>query len=187
MDPKQEESGQYSQELDYYVPHHTDLNITDLKKIRIKYLGPLYGVKIYMVDGEYLRNGIYVDYTNGGNPGRYTFVPEGEIWVDREKPNDFAATVVHEFVECHHMMKNKKSYDPAHEIANKFEREFRLRVKDGRINLKSYEQIVPYLSKWLKMKKSSNASPGGHINTAGDFQSKPQAAMKFGPERNAQF
>ena len=183
MDPKQAESGEYAQELDFYTPHHSGINDTDLKKVRIRYFGNLHGIKVYMIDGEFIRNGIYVDFTNGGNPGRYVFIPEGEIWIDNEKPNDFTATLIHEFVECHHMIKNKKSYDDAHEIANKFERAFRQKVKDGTVKLTSHAQIVPFLNRFLKFKaKKGGFQPHKENPNApiGDFG-------KFSPDRNAQF
>ena len=184
MEQKQEKQAQDAQELEYYSPHHTTLGGNELAQARNKHLGSLYGMEIWVANGEFIRNNVYVDFTNGGNPGRYAFVPESEIWVEARTPNDFAATCVHEFVECFNMIRKKKSYDEAHEIANRFERIVRNAVKDKKIELRTFGQVIPYLTELLSIKTDPMHKPfpnqQGVNGNRGDFG-------KFNSDRAAQF
>ena len=38
-------------------------------------------LKVYLVDGQYIRDNIFIDFTEGGNSYRYDFIPKGEIWI----------------------------------------------------------------------------------------------------------
>src|SRR6202521_6325049 len=38
--------------------------------------------KIWIVDGAAIRRQIFNEFLYGGNSERYTFIPEGEIWID---------------------------------------------------------------------------------------------------------
>lgn len=81
--------------------------------------------RVYLVDGEKVRNEIDVDFTMGGNFARYSYVPEGEIWLD-EALNDFdrRATLAHELHETR-LMLDGMSYDKAHDKSSAIERKWR--------------------------------------------------------------
>jgi len=98
-----------------------------LKAPRIRYLGKIAGLKVYLVSGRQVRNELDIDFTMGGNEAVYpSYVPRGEIWIDDAADAlDRTATCLHEIVERHQMMKNGLSYDAAHEIASAHERPFR--------------------------------------------------------------
>lgn len=106
---------------DYTKPtKHLDPNINK------KLLFTLKNYKIYLVDAEEIRDQIDIDFTQGGNPSRYTYVPNDEIWIEETlSAHDIAATILHEIIECFLMKKDKLSYDNAHDKAAKIEREFR--------------------------------------------------------------
>lgn len=89
-------------------------------------IGAVDSVSVRLVDGQTVRDEVSVDFVEGGNSGRYSFVPEDEIWVEAVMtPEDQAATVVHEFIEREHMLSDGLSYDDAHDVANTVEHEFR--------------------------------------------------------------
>lgn len=94
---------------------------------RIRRLGKVAGLDVYLVSGVYVRNNLDIDFTCGGNEAVYpSYVPPGEIWLDDAAgPLDRTATCLHEIVERHQMMTYGKSYDDAHEVASATERPFR--------------------------------------------------------------
>ena len=72
----------------------------NLDDIQVESLGTVDGYTIWAVDGQVVRDRVDIDFTQGGNPAVYGYVPEGEVWVeDKESAKDMAATVLHELVE----------------------------------------------------------------------------------------
>lgn len=98
-----------------------------LKPPRIKYLGKVAGLSVYLVSGVAVRNHIDIDFTCGGNEAVYpSYVPPGEIWLDDAAgPLDRMATALHEIVERHQMMYYGKDYEAGHDVASATERPFR--------------------------------------------------------------
>lgn len=84
-------------------------------------------LKIKTVDGTKVRDDIDKDFTMGGNPSRYSYIPKGEMWVEKNlAPKDRVSTVVHEAIE-HRLMKNKgMPYEKAHDEANKSDKKVRM-------------------------------------------------------------
>ncbi len=119
-------------DLDTYIPHGRGVLSPDLLRrihrtsVGSESLRSIGGYRIYAVDGALVRNAVHIDFTTGGNPGRYSYVPEGEIWVERVlEPTDMAASLYHELVESHLMEKYGLDYDTAHEEASRVESEVR--------------------------------------------------------------
>lgn len=98
-----------------------------LQPPRIRYLGKVSGLAVYLVSGVNVRNTIDIDFTCGGNEAVYpSYVPPGEIWLDDAAgPLDRTATCLHEIVERDQMMRFGKDYNDAHEVASATERPFR--------------------------------------------------------------
>jgi hypothetical protein len=98
-----------------------------LRPPRLKLLGFINGLAIYLVSGEQVRNKTDIDFTAGGNEGAYPgYVPKNEIWLDDAlHVLDRIATIFHEIVERNLMVYGGKDYDDAHEIACKREIAFR--------------------------------------------------------------
>ena len=94
---------------------------------RLRFLGKVAGLNVYLVSGVQVRNTIDIDFTCGGNEAVYpSYNPPGEIWLDDAAgPLDRTATCLHEIVERDQMMRNGLDYDDAHEIASATERPFR--------------------------------------------------------------
>jgi hypothetical protein len=101
-----------------------------LKSPRLRLLGFIDGLSIYLVSGEKVRNEQDIDFTAGGNEGAYPgYVPKNEIWLDDAlHVLDRIATIFHEIVERNLMLNKGLDYDDAHEIACEREIEFRKKL-----------------------------------------------------------
>jgi hypothetical protein len=105
-----------------------------LEPPRLRLLGRVAGLPIYLVSGEQIRNTIDVDFVFGGNDGIYPFyIPAPEIWIDDGQHGlDRNATALHEMVERDLMVRHGLDYDRAHDIASSYERPFRKQLsRDG--------------------------------------------------------
>ena len=102
-----------------------------MKPPRIRLLGYVTGLAVYLVDGERVRNELDIDFTCGGNEAVYpNYVPKGEIWIDDVLgPLDQTATILHEIVERNLMLGKGWSYERAHDAASSRERPFRSILK----------------------------------------------------------
>lgn len=111
--------------------------VMKLQSPRLRCLGRVAGLPIYLVSGEKVRNEIDIDFTQGGNDGVYPFyVSEGEIWIDDALHGlDRTATALHEMVERDLMVHHGMAYDPAHEIASSYERAFRKDLKRADVTM----------------------------------------------------
>jgi hypothetical protein len=90
--------------------------------LRTKRIGNVGGLAIWFVNGHYIRDNIYIDFTEGGNHERYDWIPDGEIWIDEEvKPEEVTATIFHEFTEQKVMREKGWDYDHAHDFASGLE------------------------------------------------------------------
>jgi ribulose-5-phosphate 4-epimerase/fuculose-1-phosphate aldolase len=98
-----------------------------MKKPRLRFLGTVAGLAVYLVSGEQVRNTLDIDFTQGGNEAIYPkYVPPGEIWLDDAMHAlDRTATAFHEIVERHMMIEHGMTYDDAHEVASELEKVFR--------------------------------------------------------------
>ena len=117
--------------MEHYHPHlKILLNKALLDRIRTKYLGKYAGIDFYFVDGNLIREKVDIDGTLGYNPGRYRYVPEGEIWMEETpEKEDHPPTFLHEYVEMRKMIDKGWSYDKAHDFASKIEEKYRLKEK----------------------------------------------------------
>ena len=116
-----------------------------LRKVRRKKIGRVDGYDVVLVDGEAVRDHVHIDFTQGGNPARYGYVPKGEIWVEAGRQRkDQAATAVHELIETREM-KRGKSYGKAHDVA--LEREAAMR-KRSRGRPKTEAGLLEMIRRW---------------------------------------
>ena len=147
--------------LEYYKDRKgkdSDLPKDILNKVRVNYVGKfLEFYKVYEVSGNLLRTKVDIDFVSGGNPGRYAYVPEGEIWIDENlHPNDLAATVIHEFVECIIMEHKGKSYNHSHDKASALELQFRKKhLKEENQSIKTeLKRASEFIANFIKNKKT---------------------------------
>lgn len=79
------------------------------------------GVKIWLVDGELVRDVLFIDFTEGGHDKVYKFIPEGEVWIDDDvMPGERRFVLLHELHE-RGLMSRGWSYDRAHRHASRLE------------------------------------------------------------------
>lgn len=91
----------------------------------LHYVGSRHGVKIWIVDGAYIRKNIDEEFSNFGHHFSISKIPLDEIWLDREgHPNEQRFFIAHALVERRAML-DGKSYDQARELA--CDVEYRLR------------------------------------------------------------
>jgi len=139
--------------MDYYRPHEkSSLSTSVLAQIRRVYLGKAGGFSLWGVDCDaVLGNRVDLDFTNGGNGGRYRYCPENELWVDMAYPPPRAAhTLVHEGIEAPLMIHRGLSYDNAHDIANVHEDVVLQAIRRGDVILRSYPEAVRFVDMWLR-------------------------------------
>ena len=100
---------------------------SQLKPPRLRRLGVINGLTIYLVSGELVRNKTDIDFTAGGSEAAYPgYIPKNEIWLDDAlHVLDRIATIFHEIVERNLMLHGGVDYDDAHDIACKREIVFR--------------------------------------------------------------
>ena len=97
----------------------------DANKVTRTCTGRVGKFKVCEVDGTEVRNNCYVDFVQGGNSERYKFIPQGEIWVERNQTDaEKRMTVLHELIEAT-KMSHGESYDKAHDETAGVERKLR--------------------------------------------------------------
>lgn len=116
-------------------------------------------VKIWLVNGELVRDVLYVDFTEGGHDKIYSFIPADEIWIDDDlSPQERKFILLHELHERNLMppgrcceIKNKilvvddnynKIYTAAHLAAS--ELEYHCRRHPEQLEKKIKEEMEKY-------------------------------------------
>lgn len=103
-------------------------------RFKSKKLGNVISFDVWSVDGEAIRNQIDIDFVAGGNPGRYNYVPMGQIWIERNiARKGIAPVIVHEIVECIFMQVGRMTYSQAHDMANAIEGDMRRLMSRGEL------------------------------------------------------
>jgi len=92
------------------------------------YCGEKNNYRIWIVDGNRVRQCIYKEFLYGGNEQRYLFNPKGEIWIDNAiSCEEYDCTVYHELNERHLMAKYGWTYLQAHDSSLAVEQVIRKR------------------------------------------------------------
>ncbi len=118
------------------------------EKLFKKYRGKL---KVWLVNGELVRDKFFIDFTEGGHDLVYHFVPKNEVWIDSDlNPREMKFVLLHELHERNLMAKELKSrivpstklyqiYSRAHHSASNLEYFYRHHPKG--IDRKIREEI----------------------------------------------
>jgi len=125
------------------------------------------GYKIYVVDGNYVRDKVDVEFTNFGQHFRFKFIPRHEIWLDKDfgegerKPFE-----IHAIVEAEEMAKGK-DYSDAYDIGLKAENAYRNANEKEPIHkhiITKYGDITVWLvdGKSVRDKYDKGFVEGGH-------------------------
>ena len=113
------------------------------KKFKSEFIKIPYGkfddISIYLVDGDYIMENIYPDFTQGGNGQIYgikakveskpKFIPEKEIWIDINMDSrEYPFIILHEYIEMKLMesgLRYAENNKDSHPTANFFEMRMR--------------------------------------------------------------
>jgi hypothetical protein len=133
-----------------------------LESPRIKRLGYVTGLPVYLVSGEKVRNDIDIDFTQGGNEAAYPgYVPPGEIWIDDAMHVlDRIATVFHEIVERNLVLYGGVDYDDAHDIALEREKVFRNELRKKRPATTDLQLVTAALRPFSHEARDQGKKPG---------------------------
>lgn len=78
-------------------------------------------IKIWIVNGELVRDLFFVDFTEGGHDKVYSFIARNEIWIDDDlELNERKFVILHELHE-RNLMSKGMDYDSAHKSSSKIE------------------------------------------------------------------
>jgi hypothetical protein len=99
----------------------------------VQQIGKRGDLKVWIVDGIYIRGHIDEEFTNFGQHYRYSYIPKDEFWIDREaKQYETQFFIDHLLVE-HRLMAKGMSYEEALVKADQAERRERRRAGDLRL------------------------------------------------------
>jgi transposase InsO family protein len=87
---------------------------------------------IWIVDGSYVRGHIDEEFTNFGQHFRFPYIPENELWLDREAEHDERQFFIEHLLVEHRLMKAGRPYADAIVEADRQERRERRRAGDVR-------------------------------------------------------
>lgn len=104
------------------------------KKIKRIHLGILKkysnNLRVWVVDGDLVRDCFFIDFTEGGHEVVYKFVPKNEIWIDNDlSPKERKFVLLHEVHERNRMLDGLK-YNAAHHESSLIEFDYRHNSKD---------------------------------------------------------
>lgn len=93
--------------------------------LKKRMLGMAEGFRVFLINGEHVRNNLETDFTMASHGFMSGFIPKDEIWMDdRMSVNDLVAVLHHEVFEVKLMAKGM-SYPDAHGLATESEKKFR--------------------------------------------------------------
>lgn len=101
-----------------------------LKSPYIKQVEERGDIKVWVVDGTYIRGKIDEEFTNYGQYYRFPYIPENELWLDREAISDESRFFIDHLLVEHRLMKKGVSYGKALVEADRVERKERRRSGD---------------------------------------------------------
>jgi hypothetical protein len=111
-----------------------------MKKPYIKKFSEVSGFKVFIVNGEYIRNNLDEEFTNYGQHYLFPFIPKDEFWIDRERVGWEYKYYLNSMLTINRLLAKGMSHGEAIKIADKEERSERAKSQlvIKRIKLKKY-------------------------------------------------
>jgi hypothetical protein len=101
-----------------------------LKPVYLEKIDERGDIKIWIVDGAYIRSRIDEEFVNFGQHYRYTYIPVNEFWIDREAEHDERQFFIDHLLVEHRLMAAGLPYEKALPQADQVERRERRRAGD---------------------------------------------------------
>jgi hypothetical protein len=95
-------------------------NLNLIPQAKMEQLQQLGVVSVWKVNGRFIRDWIFIDFTEGGNSEAYPWMPPNEIWIDNsewEPEDESQFTLLHELTEFNLMRNKDMTYAAAHDEA----------------------------------------------------------------------
>ena len=112
-----------------------------LKPPYVQQIGNRGDLKVWVVDGIYIRGHIDEEFTNFGQHYRYSYIPKDEFWIDREAEQDETQFFIDHLLVEHRLMAKGMSYGEALVKADQAERKERRRAGDLRLLRRHGEEL----------------------------------------------
>jgi hypothetical protein len=93
--------------------------------IRIKKIEEIGKIKVYLVDGEQVRDTLDTDFTNFGQHYRFDFIPKDEFWIDHEEDEDEVDFYIEHLLVEFSLMEKGVGYEEALKKADNVEQKSR--------------------------------------------------------------
>lgn len=87
-------------------------------------------LKVWLVNGELVRDLFFIDFTEGGHDKVYNFVPKNEIWIDDDVSQKERKFVLLHEVHERNLMKEGLDYNTAHHFSSRIEHRYRKHPKE---------------------------------------------------------
>jgi hypothetical protein len=107
------------------------LDDATLAMLQLEKVGELEGYEVDRVNGHVVRDHVDIDFTEGGSPARYGYIPRRHLWVEGPE-SEYGAFALHERLEDRFMDRGD-SYEIAHDKASQEEEKFRQAYPGGTI------------------------------------------------------
>lgn len=102
-------------------------------KLKLPYLEKIDergNLKVWVVDGSYIRSHIDEEFTNFGQHYSFSYIPKDELWIEKETKDDERRFFTDHLLVEHRLMTKGVPYNKALEEADKVERRERRRAGD---------------------------------------------------------
>jgi len=129
-----------------------------MKKPYIKKFSEVSGFKVFIVDGDYIRDNIDEEFTNFGQNYLFSFIPKNEFWIDKERVGWEYKYYINSMLTVNRLLAKGVSRSEAIKIADKEERSERAKSQlvIKRIKLKEHpEKLIHSVHKDLLQKYST--------------------------------
>jgi len=111
-----------------------------MKKPYIKKFSEVSRFKVFIVDGEYVRDNLDEEFTNYGQHYQFKFIPKSEFWIDKERVGWEYKYYLNSMLTINRLLAKGMGHGEAIKIADKEERSERAKSQlvIKRIKLKKY-------------------------------------------------
>jgi hypothetical protein len=90
-------------------------------------------LKVFFVNGNYVRDNFETDFVLGSNSCADNFIPDGEVWIEKSDTSlhDIVSIIAHEISEYYEMKYKHLPYEKAHQIALNIEKNVREKTPEN--------------------------------------------------------